>query len=150
MHNQVIDYYTIVIANSRHDVFSNRYARPQALSFAPRYISPMLIYNNDPYLESDIWTDNAEIFNWSVNEVAIRLKTISTTSPYPPLIASFENSMPNFDHYEIMKNGDSDWKRCADTVLWELKEGVNKILVRAVNTMNITGPAANASVLFKT
>lgn len=149
MRNRVLDYYTIVIANSRHDVFSNHNARPNVMSFAPRGIIPMLVYNSEPYLESDIWTDRADVFNWSVNETAINLKTLNPDSPYPPLVATFENSMPGFDHYEIMKNGDSRWKRCADIVLWELEEGVNKIMVRAVNTMNIAGPSASATVLFE-
>jgi hypothetical protein len=149
MQNRVLDYYTIVIANSRHDVFSNRYAKPQVLSFAPRHINPMLVYNNDPYFESDFWTNEESVFNWSVNEVAIRLKIMNNALPYVPLIASFENSMPNFDHYEWMTDEDENWKRCADVVLWDIRKGKNNMKVRAVNTMGIAGPDASASVLFE-
>ncbi|MEN6316323.1 MAG: transglutaminase-like domain-containing protein [Clostridiaceae bacterium] len=149
MRNRVIDYYAIVIANSRHDVFSNRDAKPEILSFAPKSVTPMLVYNGEEYFESDLWTDDIRTFNWSVNEVAVRLKLLEQKISSPTLAVALENSMPNFDHYEIRKNRDSDWKCCAGIVRWELEEGVNKIMARAVNTMNIAGPSAGATVLFE-
>ena len=149
MHNRAIDYYSIVLVNNRHDVFSNRYKKPEILSFAPEGIYPLLVYNNDPYVESDLWTDDSRIFNWSVNEVAVDLKVLDNENSYPPLVASFKNSMPNFDRYEISTDGGASWKQSSSVMRWELKEGKNRLWVCGVNTMGIRGPVSKAVVIYK-
>jgi hypothetical protein len=163
--DRVLDYYQIVLAAGRNDLFSHPKASPELVGFAPSPATPPLYTDGMPFAEKIKFMNDEKVFNWSVNETALSLRlhgadqaaaawewTEETAVPQTDcssLCATLTHSMPYFDHFEYRTDADASWRRCGETLEWRLHTGENRMEAAAVNTMGIRGSVANAVVLLE-
>lgn len=106
---------------------------------------PTFVHHFDPAGETR-WTSNVADMYWSVNRVRLSGRP-SWDETSARLAVKLEHCMPFFAHYERRADG-AEWERCDASFDWPMREGVNRLEVRAVNVRNRPGVASRLEVAY--
>jgi len=118
---RVLDYYERVSANGWEWVDGR--ALPTFIAhFGPRNAKP---------------TDNPADLYWSLNMVRLAARP-SWDEGGSKLAIALEHSMPWFDHYEARIDR-GEWQKADVSFDWPMREGVNRLEVRAINSRGRAG-----------
>ena len=122
LRNRVMDYY------ARVRVLTDR----QTWEWVDRKCLPTFVSNFRP-LGRIQWTSNLPDVYWTVNLVRISTQP-SWDEDGARLAVTLSHCMPFFDHYEI-RFDDGAWKPCGECFDWPMREGVQSLACRGVNSM---------------
>lgn len=92
------------------------------------------------------WTSNPADVYWSLNAVRLAAQP-GWEDGRAWLGVTLEHCMPYFDHYEARVDG-GDWERRDERFDWPMREGLNVLECRAVNSMNRPGIPARVEVAY--
>ena len=133
--NRVMDYY------ARVRVMTDR----QTWEWVDRRCLPTFVSNFRPVGRVQ-WTSNLSDLYWTVNLVRISTQP-SWSAGGPRLAVTLSHCMPFFDHYEI-RFDDGAWQRCEAHFDWPMREGVQSLACRGVNSMSRTGVPCRIEVAY--
>ena len=135
LRNRVMDYY------ARVRVLTHR----QTWEWVDRKCLPTFVSNFRP-LGRIQWTSNLPDVYWTVNLVRISTQP-SWDEDGARLAVTLSHCMPFFDHYEI-RFDDGAWKPCGECFDWPMREGVQSLACRGVNSMNRKGVPSRIEVAY--
>lgn len=135
LRNRVMDYY------ARVRVLTDRLT----LEWVDRRCLPTFVSNFRPLGLVRLTSSLPDVY-WTVNLVRISTHP-SWDEEGARLAVTLSHCMPFFDHYEI-RFDDGVWQRCGERFDWPMREGVQSLACRGVNSMNRTGVPSRIAVAY--